>query len=189
MSVDVGGRAQVGAPRLTESAPMKASKSVSSSRSTTPRVHLAEGGFQHLLGYQLAQASILTTRTFGEIVGKPLDLRKVEYTALQLIGENDGVTATQLAKALAITVPGITTWLDRLEMRGLIVRERGGLDRRTQHLRTTEAGHQLLTAALGRLLEAEAGLLQHLSPGERQLLLELLHKFARASGLSGARKR
>lgn len=168
---------------------MKSSNAMGANPSTTPRADLAEGGIQELLGYQLAQAAILTTDTFVAIVGKPLDLRKVEYTALQLIAENPGVTATQIAKALAITVPGVTLWLDKLEARRLIVRERSGTDRRTQHLMPTETGRQLVATALEQLLEAEAELLRHLTPGERQLLLELLHKFARSRRPAAARAR
>ena len=146
--------------------------------STTPRADLSEGGIQGLLGYQFAQAAVLTTDTFIAVVGKPLDLRKLEYTALQLIAKNAGVTATQIAKALAISVPGVTIWLDKLEARGLIVRERSGTDRRTQHLMPAATGRELVASALEQLRSAEAELLRHLTPGERQLLLELLHKFA-----------
>ena len=79
----------------------------------TPLGELDEGGIHDLLGYQLAQATIQTTRVFTQTVGKPLDLRPVEFTILQLVCENAPVTATQLAKALAVTTPGITIWLDR----------------------------------------------------------------------------
>ena len=48
----------------------------------TPQGALAEGGMHDLLGYQLAQASILTSEAFARTVGEPLDLRKVEFTIL-----------------------------------------------------------------------------------------------------------
>ena len=116
----------------------------------TPVGHLDEGGIHTLLGYQLAQAAIVTTSAFVQTVGKPLDLRPVEFTILQLISENAPVTATKLAKALAVTAPGITMWLDRLEKRGLVARERSDTDRRTQNVDVTRKGRTLVTAALAK---------------------------------------
>src|SRR5690349_13569894 len=146
----------------------------------TPQGGLDEGGIHGLLGYQLAQAAILTTEVFVRVVGKPLDLRPVEFTILQLVRENARVTATKMAKALAVTAPGVKMWLDRLEQRGLLKREPDKTDGRTQNLRITRKGDELVTKALGRLLQADRELLKHLSEGERHLLLELLHKVARS---------
>ncbi len=134
---------------------------------------------QALLGYQLAQAAIVTTRCFVHAAGEPLDLRPVEYTILQLVCDNVEVTPTRLAKALALTAPGVTVWLDRLEQRGLIRRERSATDRRAQHLSATRAGRELASRAVDAVLRAEAEELQPLTAGERQILLELLHKVAR----------
>ncbi len=145
----------------------------------TPLGQLEEGGIHELLGYQLAQASILTTAAFVRAVGKPLELRKVEFTILQLVHQNSPVTATQVAKALAVTTPGVTIWLDRLEERGLLVRERSDVDRRTQNLSITRKGQALVVSALERLRQAESEILDNLSAGERHMLLELLQKVAR----------
>jgi len=146
----------------------------------TPEGGLDEGGIHGLLGYQLAQAAILTTEAFVRDVGKPLNLRPVEFTILQLVRENAPVTATKLAKALAVTAPGVTIWLDRLEQRALLKRERDKTDRRTQNLRLTRKGDELVSSALARLLQTDREILKHLSEGERHILLELLHKVARS---------
>ncbi|MCZ4313260.1 MarR family transcriptional regulator [Comamonadaceae bacterium G21597-S1] len=155
---------------------MKRSKPASDD--ITPEGGLEEGGIHELLGYQLAQATIVTTRAFNAVVGEPLNLRPVEFTILQLVHENAPVTATKLSQALAVTRPGITVWLDRLEKRGLLERERNKTDRRTQNLRATVQGKELVNSALAELRKAELATVQHLSEGERRMLLELLHKFA-----------
>ena len=146
----------------------------------TPEGGLGEGGIRGVLGYQLAQAAILTTEAFVRVVGEPLNLRPVELTILQLVRENAPVTATKVAQALVITAPGVTIWLDRLEQRGLLKRERGETDRRTQNVRLTRKGEELAASALGLLLQADREILKHLSEGERHMLLELLHKVARS---------
>lgn len=148
-------------------------------RDQTPYGRLAEAGLHGILGYQLAQAAITTTRVFTERVGQPSELRPVEFTILTLVHENPGVSARQLADALAVTPPNITMWIDKLERRGLIARERSTTDRRAQHIRTTPAGAALARQAVERVLEGEQATLAALSPAERAMLIELLHKVAR----------
>ena len=48
-----------------------------------PASALATGGLDAVLGYQLAQAAVVTTGVFLRAVGTPHDLRPVEYTVLQ----------------------------------------------------------------------------------------------------------
>jgi DNA-binding MarR family transcriptional regulator len=154
-------------------------KSADVNLQTTPQGGLEPGGMQALLGYAMAQASIVTNDCFDRVVRQPLDLRKVEFTILQLVCKSAAVTPGRLAKALAFTAPGVTVWLDRLVARGLVKRERSETDRRAQNLSATDAGQALVAQALADLLAAEQAALAVLSAGERQILLELLHKAAR----------
>lgn len=148
----------------------------------TPKAGLAEGLAHVLLGYQLAQASVVTDRIYDEQAVAD-GLRRVEYTLLSLVHANPGVTARQLAQALAVTPPHVALCLERLQGRALIERERSEQDGRVQHLRSTEAGAQRLQALTQRLAQAEQAALQPvLSRAERDLLVELLHKLAQARG-------
>ena len=145
----------------------------------TPLARLSEAGMHHIVGYQLAQAAITTTQVFAEQVGAPFDLRPVEFTMLSLIHENPDVSARQLARALAVTPPNITVWIDRLEKRGLVRRERSTTDARAQHIRATTAGAALARKSVNRLRESEGEAMAALSTAERAMLVELLHKVAR----------
>ena len=142
--------------------------------------HLAEEGLHHLVGYQLAQASVTTTQVFNDAVGSSLELRPVEFTILALVDENAGVSAKQLALSLAVAPPNMTVWIDRLERRGLVQRERSTTDRRAQHIRTTPPGAKLARDAVQRIAAAEGVTLAGLSAAERAMLVELLHKVAGA---------
>lgn len=144
----------------------------------TPAGRLIEAKLHHVLGYQLAQASISTASVFMQLVGEPFGLRPVEFTVLSLINENPGSSLVRLAQALAVTAPNITMWIDRLEERGLVQRERSETDRRAQHLHVTPQGRQLVAKATQQLHDGERELLAHLSEGERTILIELLHKVA-----------
>ncbi len=145
----------------------------------TPFGGLAEAGMHAVLGYQLAQAAIVTTQVFAERIGAAFELRPVEFTILSLIDENPGVSARQLATALAVTPPNITMWIDKLEGRGLVERERSNTDRRAQHIRATDKGAVLARKALRAVSDGEQAALAKLSPAERAMLIELLHKVAR----------
>ena len=177
--IDPGSRTKPVARKTRSSQPAIAPPSLE----FTPRGRLDEGGIHDLLGYQLAQASIVTDIDFKQQVGLPHELRPVEFTILQLIKENPAATPTRLARALAVTTPGITVWLDRLASRSLVVRERSETDGRAQHLHLTPAGRSLVTKALKLLLAADAVSMQHLSDGERKILVELLRKVAHVRGL------
>ena len=161
------------------------SKSRSSTHSdddTTPAGRLSEASLHQVLGYQLAQATIVTNAIFAERVNGPFELRPVEYTVLALIHENPDVSATRLARALAVTAPNIAAWIDRLEKRGLVRRIPHDTDRRAQYLRATAQGAALASKATESVLAGERSALAGLSKGERMILVELLHKLAARRG-------
>ena len=152
---------------------------------STPAGRLNEGDLQWLVGYQLAQASIVTIAAFDDVAGIPHGLRTVEYTLLALVHGNPGVSPAQLAKALGLSAPYITTGLDKLVRRGLIVREANENDRRGQHLRVTKQGEALAVDLTARLLDSERAAFKTLSAAEQMMLAELLHKLARARHAPG----
>lgn len=129
-----------------------------------------------VLGYRLALASVATLQSFTEAVGKPHDLRTVEYCVLYLIAQNPGVSPGRLASALALTKPNVTLWLDRLEARELIERSPSPTDGRAFALFATSAGARLASKATADLLSAEEKQFDRLSTAERAMLVELLHK-------------
>ena len=145
----------------------------------TPLTRLREGDVHALVGYQIAQAAIVTNQVFDAQVGHQRGgLRRVEFTILALVQVNRDVTARQLARALAVTPPNIAIWLDKLESRGLIVRERSAHDARMQHVRLTARGTAVVERAVQVLLQGERVALDALSAAERAMLVELLHKVA-----------
>ena len=146
----------------------------------TPHARLAEGPLHGIVGYQLAQASVVTDAVFDAAVQLPEGLRRLEFSVLCLVQANPDVSARQVAKALNVTPPHVAISLDRLETRGFVERRRSTADARVQHLRLTRAGGALVQAAVARVQAGEAAALTTLSPAERAMLLELLHKLARS---------
>jgi DNA-binding MarR family transcriptional regulator len=144
----------------------------------TPLARLSEAAMHGIVGYQIAQAAIVTDQVFEEQVARSGGLRRVEFTILALVQGNPDVSARQLARALAVTPPNIAIWLDRLETRGLVLRTRSTRDARVQHIRLTRAGAALVDRSLQRVREGEQAALSALSTAERAMLVELLHKVA-----------
>jgi MarR family transcriptional regulator for hemolysin len=129
-----------------------------------------------VIGYQVTRVNLLSLSNFERAVGGPFKLGKVEYSILQLVREGQCNTLSQLAKELQMSAPSASVWLDKLSARRLLKRSKSDTDGRTQHLQVTDSGTALIARAHEALLKAEQQMLSHLSPGERAMLFEILHK-------------
>ena len=72
------------------------------------------------------------------------DLSLTGFEALRRVAEAPGERATmgEVAEAVGLSRPGVTSTINRLVAQGLVVRERGGDDKRLLHARLTDAGRQ-----------------------------------------------
>lgn len=143
-----------------------------------PAGNLSELQLRPIIGYQLAQASVTTGRSYDAAIGRKSGLHRLEYTILMLVRENPGCTASSLAKALDISTPNIALWLERVIGKGLVGRTQSAADRRANHLHLTEQGEQAAVEATLAIQKGEEAALSLLSPAERAILAELLHKVA-----------
>jgi DNA-binding MarR family transcriptional regulator len=134
----------------------------------------------HLLGFRLALAEVGTRRVFQRHIATPFKLRPVEFTTLLLLLDNPAATPKRLARTLRLSPPNVTVLVDRLAARGLVQRQPSPDDGRATIVQLTAAGAELARRAQRASRTMEEGLLQALTPGERALLGELLHKLARA---------
>jgi DNA-binding MarR family transcriptional regulator len=145
---------------------------------STPAGRLREVGLRGVIGYQLAQASVVANALYALAVAQPLGLHRLEFSILMLVRDNPGCTATNLAKALGISTPNMALWLERVAARSLVERRPSEADRRANHLHLTPEGERLAAAAAAAVAQAEADGLSGLSAAERAMLAELLHKTA-----------
>ncbi len=139
---------------------------------------LSFGPLQGIVGFHIARAAVTTFALFEVHIGKPLQLRKVEFSLLMLLHANTALAPKHLARALAMTAPNLTLLLDRMQARGLIKRERNPADGRSQHVGLTEKGRKLTAQAAAAAEPMERKLLAHLSRAEHAMLIELLDKLA-----------
>ena len=139
---------------------------------------LSLGVLEDLLGYHLAQATVITMGTFVRHIGEPLGLRKADYSLLMLLQANGPLSPKRLGQVLALSAPNLTLLLDRLQQRGLIRRERSAIDGRSQNIVLTAAGQQLADQGAAAAAPMEAELSDRLSRAEHLMLIELLRKVA-----------
>ena len=81
----------------------------------------------------------------GAAALKPFNLTITQYNVLRILrGADQGLCRNEVGERLVTKVPDVTRLLDRMEAAGVIVRERGGTDRRLVSTRITDKGLKLL---------------------------------------------
>ena len=96
-----------------------------------------------LLGYQLRRAQIAAFQHFAATVGK-MGVTPGWFGMMVIVANNEGLSQTQLARALGIDGSTMVAMIDRLEENGWLRRQRSEIDRRTHALSLTDAGTELL---------------------------------------------
>jgi DNA-binding MarR family transcriptional regulator len=109
-------------------------------------------------------------------------LTVAQYLTLEAIADGD-VVGAELARRAAVSPAAVSQLVAALESSGLVIRSRGGDDRRRQPLALTEQGRRALGAARAALRERLATLLADLPPPETDALARLLARLH--SSLSG----
>ncbi|MCA0243573.1 MAG: MarR family transcriptional regulator [Proteobacteria bacterium] len=138
----------------------------------------ALGPLTGIVGYHIAQAAVTTYGAFERHIGRPFELRKVEFSMLMLLMANGALSPKRLAAALRLTAPNLSLLLDRLQQRGLLRRQPNPDDGRSQHIVLTEKGLRVARDSAAAALPMERELQGPLSRAEHAMLIELLSRLA-----------
>lgn len=128
-----------------------------------------------LVGYNCRRAYLSIIPDFDSRMAK-YDLRAVDFSVLSLVNANPNITQKRLSQAVNVAPPNMASLLDRLEERGLLLRQRNPLDKRSQTLVLTSQGSRLCARAEKTVSELEAEATSMLSGEELSQLLKLLQK-------------
>ena len=129
----------------------------------------------NLVGYNCRRAYITIMPLFEKHMAK-YELRPVDFSVLSLLKANPNITQKRLSQAINVSPPNLATLLDLLENRGLLIRQRNPLDKRSQTLALTSEGMRMCIKAEKTASELEAEATAALSDTERAQLLRLLQK-------------
>jgi len=128
-----------------------------------------------VIGYPLRRAQVAVFTDYARTVGE-LDIRPAQFSALVVIGANQGLTQSAIAATLGIDRSATVGLLDSLEERGLLVRVPSQVDRRSNAIVLTAAGHDMLEAVKQKVREHDRRMTSGMTADERATLLRLLHK-------------
>ncbi|HEY8553164.1 MAG TPA: MarR family transcriptional regulator [Burkholderiales bacterium] len=134
---------------------------------------LARGLLPELLGYHLRLAQIAIFKDFKQSVGKD-GITPGLFGVLVLIEANAGMKQTELARAVHLDRSTVVNVIDNLERMKLVERRAVEGDRRSRALYLTPQGKARLQKLKREVLEHERRLARHLSPAEREQLVDLL---------------
>lgn len=105
-----------------------------------------------------------------------VELSPRDIKLLLLLGDKAEMIMTDLASSLSAPLSTVTRMIDRLESKQMVERFRSAEDRRIVTVRESAKGKMLRERFRGSQLELATRMLQPLSNGEREILIELLEK-------------
>lgn len=123
---------------------------------------------------RIIRATDLHSRQLNRVAG----LTASQLLILQLLRQNEDLTAGAVARQVSLSQATVTTIIDRLEQRGLVKRERGHSDRRKVYVYLTEDGEKLLADAPKPLQESFVQQFQDLHDWEQSMILSALERVA-----------
>lgn len=130
---------------------------------------------ESLAGYHIRRAQIVTFRDFSASVGNG-EYSPPLFSVLSLVFENPGSSQAALADFLEVDRPSVLSLVDRLEDRGLLIRQRSKSDRRRQALFLTREGESEYQRLCRQVTAQDRKLTQRLTAAQRRQLTELLMK-------------
>jgi DNA-binding MarR family transcriptional regulator len=143
--------------------------------STASRFAIDMGLLPDLIGFNLRCAQLSLFQHFSSTVGKD-GISAPQFGTLLLIEANPDISQSAIAEALRFDRSTLVQIIDRLEGRGLVVRNVSPTDRRSHALRLTEKGAAELAGLKEIAQSHEADVAAALDDDERAQLILLLAK-------------
>jgi len=125
---------------------------------------------------QIAVAIFLEeTQDFG--------ITPVQFAALTAIQREPGLDQRTLAGSIGFDTSTLGSVIDRLEARGLVVRNNSPTDRRVRLLSLTDAAHTLLRDIDPSMRQAQLRMLAPLPPEQRLVFMDMLRTLVEANNV------
>jgi DNA-binding MarR family transcriptional regulator len=139
---------------------------------------LRYGPLADWLGFHLRMAQVASFQAFAR-QAQTVDLSPGRFAVLMLIGENPGISQTELSRANGRDKSTLTPVLDDLVRRKLVSRRRTAHDRRTYQLSLTPAGDAMLRELTACAERHEADLDRIVGARDRAKFLRILRRLMR----------
>jgi DNA-binding MarR family transcriptional regulator len=110
-----------------------------------------------------------------------LAITPVQYSSLQTICASPGIDQKTLAATIGFDTSTIGGVIDRLEARGLVLRNLSPTDRRVRLITPTPKGLEMLEAVVPRMLKSQQRLVAPLTKAEREEFMRLIQLVVNAN--------
>ena len=110
-----------------------------------------------------------------------LDLTAPQFYVLATIGYAGGMPFSNIGEKMMVTVSNLTGIVDRLEEKGLVVRERDSRDRRVVRVMLTDKGGKLYRSTIPLFEKSISEVFSPLGKPQQKELASLLRKLIRVS--------
>jgi DNA-binding MarR family transcriptional regulator len=121
---------------------------------------------------------IRATDLYSRRLSRESGLTAPQLLILQAIDGKGEITMGDIAAGVSLSQATVTTILDRLETRGLVVRERGSSDKRRVYAHLTEAGQSLIADAPEPLQETFVKRFTALKDWEQSQIISAVERIA-----------
>ena len=135
---------------------------------------MSYGLLPQILGYHLRRTQVAIFQHFSRTVAAKEDITPGLFGMLQVIAANPGLGQSRLAETMEVDRSTIVKVVDRLQARGLIVREPSPTDKRSHCLRLTDKGRAAIRRLETLVLRHEDEFTKVLTAEERRFLVRLL---------------
>ena len=133
------------------------------------------GILTELLGYNIRLTQVAIFRDFVSSLSD-YDITPTQFGTLVIIKLNPGIKQSDLAQAVQLDRSTVVPLIDHLEKDGLVIRQKLASDRRTNALKLTSHGSNLVEKLIQQVLEHEKRLASNLTKDEQIQLVNLLKK-------------
>jgi DNA-binding MarR family transcriptional regulator len=121
---------------------------------------------------------IRATDLYSRRLSREAGLTAPQLLILQAIAARGEITMGDIATEVSLSQATVTTILDRLEGRALVVRERGSADKRRVYARLTDAGHAVIADAPEPLQETFVRRFSKLKDWEQSQIISAVERIA-----------
>lgn len=130
-----------------------------------------------LVGYKLRRAQVNLFSDFTEHCSR-FGITPGLFGVLSIVERNPGLTQTAIANALGNDRSAMVSVVDRLEGMNIVERKPSASDRRSHALFLTKYGETFYKELVEEVLRHERSFLSLLKEGERELIIDVLNRFA-----------
>lgn len=118
------------------------------------------------------------TEMFGRELAQSAGLTAVQFRVLQVVAETGQTTAKAISTRMRVSQATITTLVDKLVSRGMVVREKSLTDRRETNIVVTELGRGTIKDAPDPLQQRYVRRFNDMEDWEQSMLVAALERVA-----------